>query len=56
MSDPILIYFSDRKPELRIEEDFDPSGWWVRIGNYDPAGPFDSEKNAVNWLNDQYDS
>jgi len=47
--DPITIYFSEHGPLHRREEDLGP-GWWWCVANYDPEGPFDTCREAVESL------
>ena len=46
----ILIYHADGCPTHREFEGDKVSGWWWRIDNYDPCGPFESEKKALESL------
>ena len=46
-NEPVFIYFASPPPDAGHGPE---AGWWGRIGNYDPEGPFDSQAEAARSL------
>lgn len=46
-NESVFIYFASSPPDKGYDRE---AGWWWRIGNYDPEGPFDSQAEAARSL------
>jgi hypothetical protein len=54
MKKSISIYYSKSFPEHRKYESNQKPGWWWKIGDFHPAGPFDNEIDAIEYLLEEF--